>query len=269
MDSNVLSYVFNIVKVKKCLILILMDSLKDNPNNPILKADSVIGSLMSFKDKPDRIFLIKKTERLVAAAHILSEHLGQEEPLRRRIREASLSLLIEAGSPASPGTFESRATDLIALLEVSAFSRYLSYRNAELLSREISELVRFASEKSPSLLAGKDIDEKALFLEEPLSRNKDFSKGHLKGQNISVLYEPNSSKMNKKVANGHKVDSEREVLILEFLKQNKDAAIKDLKNIVPGVSEKTIQRDLVSLVERKVLKKEGERRWSRYSLIIS
>ncbi len=243
-----------------------MDSIKDthkDKQDPILRADSIIGSLMSFKDKPDRIFLIKKTERLVAAAHILSEHLGQEEPLRRRIREASLSLLMEAGSPASPGTFESRATDLIALLEVAAFSHYLSYRNAELLSREISELVRFASEKSMSILPAKDIDEKTLFLEEPVSTNKDIVKGQSKRQNNPVLYEP---KLRKMTSNGHKVDSNRESLILEFLKQNKDAAIKDLKNIVVGVSEKTIQRDLLSLVERKVLKKEGQRRWSRYSL---
>ena len=42
--------------------------------------------------------------------------------------------------------------------------------------------------------------------------------------------------------------------------------IKEVSNIVPDVSEKTIQRELLNLVSEGVLKKTGEKRWSKYSL---
>ena len=45
-----------------------------------------------------------------------------------------------------------------------------------------------------------------------------------------------------------------------------DASIKDISEVITDVSEKTIQRELNSLIEKGEVKREGERRWSRYSL---
>ena len=42
--------------------------------------------------------------------------------------------------------------------------------------------------------------------------------------------------------------------------------VKDVLGVVAGVSEKTIQRELLALVDEGILKKEGERRWTLYSL---
>jgi hypothetical protein len=42
--------------------------------------------------------------------------------------------------------------------------------------------------------------------------------------------------------------------------------MKDFVKVIPECSEKTIQRELLDLVGKGVLKKEGERRWSTYSL---
>jgi len=42
--------------------------------------------------------------------------------------------------------------------------------------------------------------------------------------------------------------------------------IKDITSLIGDYSEKTVQRDLVALVKAGVLKKEGERRWSKYML---
>lgn len=46
-----------------------------------------------------------------------------------------------------------------------------------------------------------------------------------------------------------------------------EASIKDISNIVTDCSEKTIQRQLNSLIENGLVKRVGERRWSRYSLV--
>jgi len=59
---------------------------------------------------------------------------------------------------------------------------------------------------------------------------------------------------------------DRESKIIEIVKVKEKVSIKDILDAVPGVGEKTIQRALISLVTRGVLKKEGERRWSRYAL---
>ena len=65
------------------------------------------------------------------------------------------------------------------------------------------------------------------------------------------------------------LNSERQEAITRFVKEKKEVNIKDILNvpsIVKGSSEKTIQRELLRLVALGVLKKQGERRWSRYSL---
>ena len=60
--------------------------------------------------------------------------------------------------------------------------------------------------------------------------------------------------------------SDRAKSILTIIKEQKSVTIKDISSIVKDVSEKTIQRELLNLVSLGTLKKEGERRWSRYSL---
>jgi len=42
--------------------------------------------------------------------------------------------------------------------------------------------------------------------------------------------------------------------------------IKDFTKNIKDCSEKTIQRELLAMVAKGVLKKEGERRWSKYFL---
>ncbi len=62
------------------------------------------------------------------------------------------------------------------------------------------------------------------------------------------------------------VRASRTTRILKLIKDNREVSIKDIATHFPELSEKTIQRELVSLTETNVLKKSGERRWSRYSL---
>ncbi len=60
--------------------------------------------------------------------------------------------------------------------------------------------------------------------------------------------------------------TERQELIVKTIASKGELSIKDLEGVVKGCSEKTIQRELLSLVELGILQKSGERRWSRYSL---
>jgi hypothetical protein len=52
--------------------------------------------------------------------------------------------------------------------------------------------------------------------------------------------------------------------ILEFVLKSTGVSIKDISNVVRDCSEKTIQRELAGLIQRGLIKKVGERRWSLY-----
>ena len=59
---------------------------------------------------------------------------------------------------------------------------------------------------------------------------------------------------------------DRTARIKTVLEAKPEATIKDLGDIITDVSAKTIQRDLNSLIERGEVIRQGERRWSRYSI---
>jgi DNA-binding transcriptional ArsR family regulator len=54
--------------------------------------------------------------------------------------------------------------------------------------------------------------------------------------------------------------------IKTVLEAKPEATIKDIAEIITDVSEKTIQRELNSLIEKGQVIRQGERRWSRYSI---
>ena len=58
----------------------------------------------------------------------------------------------------------------------------------------------------------------------------------------------------------------RRARILKLIKDNREVTIKDITAHFTDLSEKTIQRELVTMSDNGVLKKSGERRWSRYAL---
>jgi len=60
--------------------------------------------------------------------------------------------------------------------------------------------------------------------------------------------------------------NERQQRILQYIKQVPQAKISDFYSIFQDISSKTIQRDLQDLVSKDILKKEGEKRWTTYSL---
>ncbi len=54
--------------------------------------------------------------------------------------------------------------------------------------------------------------------------------------------------------------------IVQVLRDKGSATIKDIVEVVTDCSEKTIQRELISLIKDNIVSREGERRWSKYSL---
>lgn len=92
-------------------------------------------------------------------------------------------------------------------------------------------------------------------------KEPEISKGHTEEQ---VFYKGHTPEKKKTDA----IDRmNRKTTILNFIKQNKEVAIKDIVLYIGDCSEKTIQRELNDLITESLIKKVGDRRWSRYSLI--
>jgi hypothetical protein len=215
----------------------------------------------------------KKTEKLVAAIYMLTSFFDSKEPMKWRLRELGNSILSFSG--------ESRNSvlEIISLLTVGKNAGLISDMNFEIIHREFSLLI-------PQQITLKDIFEKPLAKEAyeprellPSMQPKAPEKNTMYVASSVALAQ--SAPMIKDKAYTH-VESEkkdlkefgavavkknsRQSVIINLLKRKKEIMIKDVSPLIDGVSEKTIQRELLSMVSQKILKKEGEKRWSRYSL---
>ncbi len=90
---------------------------------------------------------------------------------------------------------------------------------------------------------------------------KDISQTH----HVSVPAQV-SQPAREKVIKTEGSKDDRQTLIIKALTKRSGLNIKDFIDVIKGVSSKTIQRELLAMVSAGILKKEGERRWSTYSL---
>jgi hypothetical protein len=103
--------------------------------------------------------------------------------------------------------------------------------------------------------------------EELLKKYLSFNKGHQINpqQKSQGLIEKEQLKgQSKKIELALKNDRRNNIFAL--LKDKPEIMIKDIAQVIKNCSEKTLQRELMSLVKEGVLKKIGEKRWSKYSL---
>jgi hypothetical protein len=242
--------------------------LKDNTSNP----EAVL-----FSNTPELLFILKKTQKIAYAVFMLSELFDTTEPLRLSLRQGASDLLKTSLSlsqnsrPQRTLACESLLSTLFVTLsycEAGFFSRLISSMNFDLLKKEIESLAKLIESKMDKRIA---LEESFLDVGE-VQAYKGQSMGHTKSD--AVLYKkPEQSSVSaiypKPVAKKDNQNNQqnRTQLVLAAIKKGQELTIKDIAVSVTGCSEKTIQRELVALVAKGVLKKKGERRWSRYSLI--
>lgn len=61
-----------------------------------------------------------------------------------------------------------------------------------------------------------------------------------------------------------KGQGERAERILDYIRRQGSVSIKEIASTIKGCSEKTIQRELISLIQAGLVRRVGERRWSHY-----
>ncbi len=213
-----------------------------------------------------RVFIYKKAERLAKAIHLISPAFVGASSLRHRIDAIAVGLVDAAiAPPAASRTVLSR--ELLALSSVLSIARtsgLLSLMNTELITREAHILLQeVAAYEEPRLL----LDDAPTLSDIAKSAVSQAPNRPSPGGAVSLDRRPAPRapiKDIKAVSDTHIKD--RREAVLSVIRNKKKASIKDISTLIRGVSEKTIQRELLSLVSAGLVVKQGERRWSTYQL---
>lgn len=247
---------------------------KDNDGNNSYVPSHLIG-------QRDVWYLYAKAELIGKAILNLLEHSPADQPLlTERITLSVLDLV----SFASEGTVHAVARDdlsfktleLSSLVRLSGAAGLLDMSSVSILSEEL----RRFSDRLSAIRGGLGFALDESFFSIPTALDTPKVQGQLRREpetrpslerNMSVTTPVSSRGMN--LNKGHESLqhpdkgqlSDRSRLILEVVKEKGAVSIRDIASAISGCSEKTIQRELVALIERGLIKREGERRWSTYS----
>jgi hypothetical protein len=231
----------------------------------------------------DFMDIYNRSYRLATAVFMVSNIIDQNEELRTKIKSLSLKLVsvsvnlkdinfIDAKKLISD--LEKISLELSSMLDIASVSGLISRMNTGIIREEFQSFLLELDKFSERFEDQKSVSIKEIF-NEPKVLNKENS---LEETNIwhniegNGVYENDSKKITTngtKNGNGHKRKDLRRNTILDFIKGHNDIGIKDIIPSIAGCSEKTVQRELIQLVNEGKIKKTGERRWSKYSIVVS
>ena len=253
--------------------------------------DKVIFSNVFEKDIR-RIYIYRKAERLAKAIQLITPAFATAPSLKNRLDGIAVGLIDAAILPPSSAR-EALSRELLALSSILSVARtgsLLSDMNADLITREAHLLLQeIASYEEPRLFL-----EESLTLAElakrapdmrPVSTNENTDreflakragndkrhsvefKGHIKDNSRDAKENAQNTASTHSAEKGSEGTSDRQEAIIQILRSKGSSYIKDISTMIREVSEKTIQRELQTLINKGVIQKEGERRWTQYSLV--
>lgn len=210
-----------------------------------------------------KVYFYKKAERLARAITLIAPAFSGSPVFKSRFETIALGLIDSVTLDAAemrPRITRELLT-LSSLLAIVQSSRLLSPMNCELISREAQLLLQeIASYEEPHIFL---VETPSLAT---LMRSVHRSSGtpHLK--EVQKEAQKRQDQTIKDTKKDNKSD-DRKNIILSLIAEKGKVSIKDISLSMRNISEKTIQRELVSLIRGGVLIKEGERRWSTYALL--
>jgi hypothetical protein len=189
----------------------------------------------------------------------------------------------------------------ISLLEISATAGFISEMNLTVLKEEYLSLVQALASRKKGGMEESFVFGREFFSTRGTIKKEEFYKGQLKDTSSSSSVRPSalssegrtevgcvssdissSSRMREStsvsdakvvsdtvgIKNETQKNSRKEVIIRLIKEKGEggELSIKDITARFTDCGEKTIQRELAALVVSGVLKKTGDRRWSKYSL---
>ncbi len=246
-----------------------------------------------------------KNERLASAIYMVTNLMPDSEPLKWKLRDLSIGIIStsrfclnnsEGQNSDNQKTFSvvgglvSQIDEIVSLINVSLSAGTVSQMNFTILKQEYLSLKdllvsNFSANNFGSyLLSGgeKEVISPMVGLNDqgttpPSLTEKTKDKiesehyiNYLKTDRPSVNKNSNNSSVRSvPIKNTESLQKDsRKSTITNYLKGRDWTSIKDIARVVPNCSVKTVQRELVELVTVGALEKIGERRWSRYKLLL-
>lgn len=204
-----------------------------------------------FKGRSDWYFCYLKAEKI---AHVLSMLLNQRSgtgELLERASELPQTVAYLAAGEADAAAVLADVFGILSRVRIATTDGVFNKEVGTLLCREYEEVAQ-------RLAAGSHLSPFVTARDFELAPLPELSLGQPQAHIKDISDKRVSNKMSDSPA------SERVSLILQFIQKAKRASIKEIAAVVKGCSEKTIQRELGALIERGLVRKVGERRWSVY-----
>lgn len=192
-----------------------------------------------------------KLSKLSAALYLVTNFLPDQEPVKWLLREKALTLVTQDLSQPLFGHLISQIEQILPPIELALLCPNVSKMNLNILKIEYLSLKQVLLDKhSHTQAALEQTPTLALSDSDPANyqKPKPFPSQTETARTIAPLASPRAG------------------LILGLIRQKGPSSIRDIAGNVRGVSNKTVQRELAELVRAGRLVKEGEKRWSRYSL---
>lgn len=277
-------------------------TIKDNiaPNT-----QSDTSKLAVFQNDSDFYVICKKAEKLAIATYMISNFFTQEEPLKWSLRKVVGEVLKDTITLSSASlsvkdslvrTLSSRLTELTSLYEISHKAGFISDMNSTIIKSELNKMLELLDKREGGQISTKSIafDDAFFRVERPIGGDVSYEQGVIgrsaeddkKSIHKDASYfsnhgiKNNSGTVDRDIKSVAKpalsfvkdnnvlkdTKDKRQDIIIALVKKHRTLTIKGFTSVITDCSEKTIQRELLTLVTKGVLKKEGERRWSTYSL---
>jgi len=223
----------------------------------------------------------KKMERLVTATYMVTNYVPKSENLRQRVRDIASNLLTDTitlrsgftslGTGAlSSITAQVRTT--LSMLDALYASGLISEMNLKVLKSAYTDFTQSLSAMAHGS-ASDGVELTSEYFSQAQATQQTSKQGlDVKGSRRGEVAPPRKEvvPINKRDVDKPKVRSskgtERVQTILDFITKRGSASTGDVAQLITGCSSKTLQRDLTKLVQDGILTKEGEKRWTRYSL---
>jgi predicted HTH transcriptional regulator len=239
-----------------------------------------------FKGEYYIYILYRRIQNSAAALFLITQSLSDTEILKMSMREKGLDMVTQFVSFISNQKSDNEylrmslasVLELSSLITVAQVSGLISEMNGALLQREMRkiedgmyQIITTSTEKiliDPQLFT--DTDLQARQFEQIRSQRITEQRTIKKPVSVPskpVEIRPQVRPMQQvRPQDGGARKSERRDVILKLLAEKSNLSVKDFSTVITDYSEKTIQRELLALVDEGIVKKQGERRWSTYSL---
>jgi hypothetical protein len=242
----------------------------------------------------------QKPERIASALYLITSFFTDQEPAKWKLRtlaadlvSVGVSLISQMFKEREAARLEVRSIilEIRGLTTVAKNAGLISEPNFNVIAEELNKYLEtlgfpaglreengapvlsenfFSAPekglKAPSsfeLGEGQEVKDKSS--REDLAYTQPALKPQLERQLLPASGGPKEKPLREFGAVSVKKNS-RQSVIIALLKRKKEIMIKDVSPLISGCSEKTIQRELLAMVQAGILRKTGEKRWSRYSL---